>query len=66
MLVDKQEQTFLESKALRERVLDTLNEMKKREKEQKLATIKLPNGIVVKANNQDFLDNYIRKYGNKL
>ena len=63
---DKQQQTFLESKALRERALDTLNEMKKREKEQKLETIKLPNGIVVKANNQEFLDNYIRKYGNKL
>lgn len=66
MLEDKQEKAFLESKALRERALDTLNEMKKREKEQELATIKLPNGIVVKANNQDFLDNYIRKYGNKL
>ena len=66
MLEDKQEKTFLESKALRERALDTLNEMKKREKEQELTTIKLPNGIVVKANNQEFLDNYIRKYGNKL
>lgn len=66
MLEDKQEKAFLESKALRERALDALNEMKKREKEQELVTIKFPNGVVVKANNKEFLDNYIRKYGNKL
>jgi hypothetical protein len=66
MLEDKQEKAFLESKALRERALDTLNEMKNIEKRQTLTTIKLPNGMVVKANNQEFLDNYIEKYGNKL
>lgn len=66
MLEDKQEKAFLESKALSRRALDTLNEMKNIEKRQTLTTIKLPNGIVVKANNQEFLDNYIRKYGNKL
>ena len=66
MLEDKQEKAFLESKALRERALDTLNEMKNIEKRQILTTIKLPNGMVVKANNKYFLDNYIKKYGNKL
>ena len=66
MLEDKQEKAFLESKALRERALDTLNEMKKLEKEQELMTIKLPNGIEVKANNKEFIQNYIEKYGNKL
>lgn len=66
MLEDKQEKAFLESKALRERALDTLNEMKKIEKEQELMTIKLPNGIEVKANNKEFIQNYIEKYGNKL
>lgn len=66
MSEDKQEKAFLESKALSRRALDTLNEMKNIEKRQTLTTIKFPNGIVVKANNQDFLDNYIRKYGNKL
>lgn len=66
MLEDKQEKAFLESKALRERALDTLNEMKKIEKEQELMTIKLPNGMEVKANNKEFIQNYIEKYGNKL
>jgi hypothetical protein len=66
MLEDKQEKAFLESKALRERALDTLNEMKKIEKEQELLTIKLPNGMEVKANNKEFIQNYIEKYGNKL
>jgi hypothetical protein len=66
MLEDKQEKAFLESKALRERALDTFNEMKKIEKEQELLTIKLPNGMEVKANNKEFIQNYIEKYGNKL
>ena len=66
MSEDKQEKAFLESKALRERALDALNEMKKIEKEQELVTVKMPNGVVVKTNNQEFLDNYIRRYGNKL
>lgn len=66
MLEDKQEKAFLESKALRERALDTLNEMKNIEKRQTLTTIKLPNGMVVKANNKEFIQNYIEKYGNKL
>lgn len=66
MSEDKQGKAFLESKALRERALDALNEMKNIEKEQELVTVKMPNGVVVKTNNQEFLDNYIRRYGNKL
>ena len=66
MLEDKQEKAFFESKALRERALDTLNVMKNIEKRQTLTTIKLPNGMVVKANNKEFIQNYIEKYGNKL
>lgn len=66
MSEDKQEKSFLESKVLRERALGVLNEMKKRENEQELLTVKLPNGLVVKANSKEFIKNYIEKYGNKL
>lgn len=53
---------------LREDALSALQKMKEKEKEfnSKMATIKYPNGVVVKTNNKELIEFYNNKYGNKL
>lgn len=68
MCNDKETKSFVESKALRDIALDSLERMKEIEKnrESQLTTIVYPNGTIVKTSNKELIEFYNNKYGNKL